>query len=139
MSKSNYKESLSLNIPIEEIGDAFLSIYTSIGLAHGKRIGRAINSEIRQEKNFNPETFEGSYRDFVRNWLLNNAGTKITSVREELIETLIKFITDRIEQGQDIRTTSRELQKHILSSKNHGPNTNIPRGNLRVPHAPPRE
>ncbi|MEM6814906.1 MAG: phage minor head protein [Bacteroidota bacterium] len=111
----NYEILITLFVLQSEIENAYFDVYSEIGIRHGKRIGREINSEIREQKDFDPTTFEGSYRDFVRNWILNNAGTRITSVREELIESLIKFISDGIENGQDIRTISRQLRKHILS------------------------
>lgn len=109
----NYRALVAINVG--SLYDSFLEMHTSIGMAHGKYIGREINKEIREEKNFDPNLFEGGYREFIARWLINNAGTQITSVREELIEYLIKFIADGIEDGKDIRTISRELQKHVLS------------------------
>ena len=108
----NYKTILDINVNDKEINNAFIELYYYIGLANGKRMGKSIN---RQLKNFNPVTFESSYFDFVRNWLLNNGGQKIASVKGELIEYVIKFITKGMEANKDMRTISRELHKHILS------------------------
>lgn len=104
---------ISIRFNLGNFDDAFIDLYTAIGLARGKKIGREINREIR--KNFNPTTFEGGYKEFVTNWLLQNGGQKIVSVRQELIQYLIRFVNAKIEEGTDIRTISRELQKHILS------------------------
>lgn len=109
----NYEALLKFNIESETFFNTFLDFYATIGILHGKRVGNAINEEIR--KDFNPETFEGNYREFIRRWLIENAGFKIVSVREELIDYVIKFIGNNISQGTDIRTISRLLQKHILS------------------------
>lgn len=110
-----YPLSIQFNINEDAIKDAFFALYFEIGVRHGKKVGRAINKEIRQHKNFESVPFESGYRQFLSNWLINNAGQKITSVREELVEYLIKFIANGIERGKDIRTISRDLQKHILS------------------------
>lgn len=111
----NYVAYLNLVSGTDGIFEAYRTLYTTIGIQHGKKIGRSINKEIRQEKNFDPTSFEGSYPDFIRNWLINNGGQRIISVKDELIEYLVKFMADGIEKGKDIRTISRELQKHILS------------------------
>lgn len=121
----------AIDIPYDELNDfnyriniiqgvkslypTYTNLYEYIGVQHGKKVGRAINKEIAQEKNFDPAAFEGGYRNFISNWLINNAGTRIISVREELIEYLIKFIADKLEESTDMRTIARELQKHILS------------------------
>lgn len=112
LSKEGYTISIPFNVG--ELFDTFVDFYTAIGIAHGKKVGRAINREDTL-KNFEPTTFENGYREFIARWLVNNAGQKITSVREELVQYLIKFIAKGIEEGKDIRTISRELQKHILS------------------------
>lgn len=112
LSKEGYTISIPFNVG--ELMETYVDFYTAIGVQHGKKVGRSINKE-ETLKNFDPNGFEGSYREFVSRWLINNAGTRITSVREELIEYLVKFIANGIEEGKDIRTISRELQKHILS------------------------
>lgn len=114
LSESTYTTSIRFNVGKEHIESAFRQIYTDIGLQHGKKVGREINKEI-DRKRFEADDFSEDYRRFIQQWLLNNAGTRITSIREELIEYLIKFIVDQIDEGKDIRTISRLLQKHILS------------------------
>lgn len=104
---------LSIIQGVQSLYPIYINLYESIGVQHGKKVGRAINKEI--QKNFDPTAFEGGYRNFISNWLINNAGTRIISVRDELIEYIIKFIADKMEEGTDMRTISRELQKHILS------------------------
>ena len=108
----NYKIILEMNVNDDEIRNAFFQLYYYTGLSNGKWIGRSIN---QQSKNFNPISFESSYFDFVRTWLINNAGSKIVSVKEELIQYVIKYIAKGMDDGLDIRTISANLQKHILS------------------------
>lgn len=108
----NYKVLLEMNINDEAVRKAYQDLYYTIGLSHGKRVGKSINKQI---KNFDPSGFENSFFDFVKNWLLNNGGQRIVSVKSELVQYLLQFITEGMNQGKDIRTISRELQKHILS------------------------
>lgn len=115
LAKLTYQTSINFNINEEEVGKAFFNLYLETGLRHGKKVGRAIQKELNEEKNFEPTSFESEYRQFISNWIIQNGGQKITSVTEELKEYIIKFIADRIERGQDIREITRELQKHIKS------------------------
>lgn len=108
----NYKTILDVNVNEKEINNAYLQLYYYIGLDNGKRMGKSINKQVKE---FNPANFESSYFDFVRNWLLNNAGYKITSVKDELVQYVIQFIAKGMEDNKDMRTISRELHKHILS------------------------
>lgn len=109
----NYEQVIRLNTG--NLFDTYQDFYTEIGIQHGKKVGRSLNREINNTKNFDPSIFEGNYGEFIRRWLIQNAGLKITSVKEELIEYLIKFIAKAMELNTDIRTISRQLQKHILS------------------------
>lgn len=109
-----YTYQILIKLNVGDLTETFIDFYYTIGLSHGKKVGKAINKEDVL-KNFEPETFENGYREFIARWLMNNAGQKITSVREELIEYLIAYIAKGMEDGKDIRTISRELQKHILS------------------------
>nr|WP_299488612.1 phage minor head protein [uncultured Allomuricauda sp.] len=108
----NYK--LSFQINVGDLTETYLDFYERVGVIHGKKVGKEINKEI-EKKRFEVDDFSEGYRRFIQQWLLNNGGIRITSVREELIEYLIKFIVDQIDEGKDIRTISRLLQKHILS------------------------
>lgn len=119
LNLNNYELLITLNILEQDVRQAYFDLHLETGIRNGKKIGRAINKEIRQQKayhikDFEPGPFENQYRQFLSQWLINNAGTRITSVKDELIEYLIKFIADGVESGKDIRTISRELQKHVL-------------------------
>lgn len=112
LSKEGYTMSIPFNVG--DLTQTYIDFYYTIGLSHGKRMGKSINRDDVL-KNFDPNDFEGGYREFIARWLVNNAGTRITSVREELIDYLINYIADGMRDGKDIRAISRELQKHILS------------------------
>jgi uncharacterized protein with gpF-like domain len=114
INTNNFEILIRMYVLENEINQAYFDFYLNIGIAHGKKVGKAINKE-ETIKNFEPSTFQDNYREFIARWILNNAGARITSVREELIEYLIAYIAKGVEEGKDIRTISRELQKHILS------------------------
>lgn len=111
LEQYTYPTLISLNT--KDLTQTYIDFYYTIGLAHGKRVGKSINRDDVL-KNFDPNDFEGGYREFIARWLINNAGTRITSVRKELIDYLINYIADGMRDGKDIRTISRELQKHVL-------------------------
>lgn len=114
LEENNYRAIIELNIPQDELFNAYLDAYYYIGLDYGTRIGKGI---IKEQKSFDLEYFPTVYRNFLRDWLLENAGTRIVSVRKTLVDYLIQTIAKGIEENQDIRTISRELHKLVRSRR----------------------
>lgn len=112
IGKNSYQPLIMNNIGTAEIEAAYLEYYTTIGLIHGKRVGREINKQI---KRFEVDFFDPEFRKLVRGWLLQNAGTRITTVRTGLIDDLIRFIALKIEEGKTMDEVAALVQKHILS------------------------
>lgn len=112
LSKEGYDISVPFNVG--DLTEMYVELYSTIGIAHGKRVGKSFN---RNEtiKNFDPNGFEDGYKEEIAKWLRMNAGTRVVSVRTELIDYLVDYIATRLEEGKDIRTIAREIQKHILS------------------------
>ncbi|MCP4975355.1 MAG: hypothetical protein GY931_04265, partial [Maribacter sp.] len=92
--------------------NVYFDAYLTIGLLHGRRVGNGINREM---KRFEVDVFANEHRRFLAQWLIDNAGKRITSVRESLVDHLIKVIADGIEAGKDMPTITRELQKLVRS------------------------
>lgn len=99
-------------ITVEQIEDAYVEFYTTIGLMHGKRVGRDINKQL---KKFSIDFFDPFFRKGLRAWLAANAGIRIKTVRENLIKYLIDFIGLKIEEGLSLDQVGTEVRKHILS------------------------
>lgn len=99
-------------VSVEDIQDAYLDFYTSIGIMHGKRVGSGINKQL---KRFEVGFFDEAFRKQIRAWLAENAGTSITTVRSNLIKYLVEFIGAKIEEGMTLNEVITEVKKHILS------------------------
>lgn len=108
---------MAVKVDVNEVANAYRMLYLETGIRHGKKIGRAIQKELNQEKNFNVDTFELAYRDFIARWIVTEAGSRIISVSEELKEYIINYIAESAKEGKDIQTISRELQKLIKSRR----------------------
>lgn len=114
LTPNTYKAYVNFYIEEQAIKDAYLETYIRVGMAHGRRVGNSLNSEINK-KNFSLSSFEPALVQFIQNWLLSNGGLRITSVKQSVAEYIIEFIAKSLEQSTDIRTIARELEKHIRS------------------------
>ena len=112
LSELNYPTLLELNVSEEPIEEGYLQLYTDIGLAHGKRVGASINKQL---KRFEIDFFNIEFRRTLNRWLIENAGTRIITVRRELIKYLIEFIGAKVEEGLTMDQIGRLVQRHILS------------------------
>jgi hypothetical protein len=112
LDEQNYEAFIRLNIPENTFASSYFDSYLIVGMMHGRRVGYSIN---RQMKAFDIDVFATSWRRFLAQWLLENAGTNIVSVRESLVETLIKQIAVGLEEGKGIRVIAKELQKLVKS------------------------
>lgn len=110
----NYKASIQFNVGEEEIKTAYLKTYTTIGILYGNRVGRGIN---RDSKAFTLDNFADAYKRFLQQWLFNNAGLRITTVRQSLIDYLLKEIAKGMDEGLTIREVAAKIQK-LVNSRN---------------------
>ena len=110
LSEGTYQMSINFNIKEDHFKEAFLEFYTTIGIAHGKKVLRA----LKKEKDIFDD-FVNIYRAQLSEWMYQYAGLKIKSITEELKDYIIKIITEGIKNEQDIRSIVRELKKHIKS------------------------
>jgi len=114
LDKGNYQMLIEFNINDVEIQKAFFDIYFTIGSLHGKRVGNGINKE---SKAFLPDSFIEAYRDFIKMFVGDSLGLKITSVRQSMVGYLIEEIQKGITEGKDIREIARNMQK-LINSRN---------------------
>lgn len=103
---------LESTVTEEHIKQAYLQTYFEIGTLHGRRVGRGINRDI---KNFLPDAFTQLYRSLLNQWIVYNAGFKITSVRYSLVDYLVKEIQKGIDEELTIREIAKNMQKLVRS------------------------
>lgn len=117
MDLGNYKILIETNINDDKLNQAFYDVYLNIGSLYGKRIGQSINKEIREEKAFFYDDFVTKFQTFLVNWLQINGGSKIVSVRQNLIEYLIAEVQRGISQELTIREIAKAMQELVNSRK----------------------
>ena len=110
ITSDNYEFIIKEFVTNKPIVDAYQDFYTSIGLTHGNKTGKAINL---QQKNFNPFSFADGFKKFIRNWIINNSGQKITSVRQSIIQELIKVFADGLERNDSIEKVASDIRKTV--------------------------
>lgn len=110
LNASNLDEDLNKAISLSAFQNAYYDAYNEIGLIHGERIGKGINRDI---KNFDVNTFYNAYTQGLFDWLIDNIGYRIISVREEFIKQIKKIIVNSFEQGLTTFEISKEIQKLV--------------------------
>lgn len=102
-TRFNYAALVNAFISAQMIVDAFAVVYTDVGIKHGLKIGRAITKEAKE---FNPQTFEDQYAQFISDWIQDNLGEKITSIRQTLIAEILRIIADAFSRNDGTAGTS---------------------------------
>ena len=111
--ENGYEDFIKTHFNKTIIDKAYTKVYTTIGLEHGEWIGRQINKEA---KNFTTTSFTRLFRRNLSNWLMLNAGRRITSVQDTFINHIIQILQNGIDEGKTIRETAKEIQS-LLGSR----------------------
>lgn len=111
---TNYKTIVDRSSNPIEMFDTYREIYKQIGLAHGKRVGKSINQEL---KNFDPVSFETIYISRIAEYLQKNGINRITTVEKTYFKDIIKLFETRLAEGKTIIETSKEI-KELVNKKN---------------------
>ena len=112
LNENNYKELIGIAVNDIEVRNAYLNVYREIGIKHGVKVGKGINRDL---KFFTLELFESTFTRGLLEWIINNTGTRITSVKDTLVKYLIKIIADGFEEGRTIQEIARIMQRTINS------------------------
>jgi len=110
MNETNYKAMVELTALNGDIDRTYFEVYKQIGLIHGDRIGRSINKEIKDYSNI---TFQSEFIRGLYQWVLENVGYRITTVKETFIKYIQELIAEGFRQGYDIRKISDNILKLV--------------------------
>lgn len=110
LTKDNYRLIIELSVSGSILTDGYFDIYRQIGTIHGKKVGKGINKEL---KNFDPSIFESELQRNLYNWLIENVGSRITSVRKEYIKYINDLIVKGISENKTISEITTEIKKLI--------------------------
>lgn len=114
MQPENYDMYIAITLSEERIKNAYIDLYESIGIEHGLRIGKMINKEVKE---FTPDIFTQTYRKGLIDWVLQNAGTRITLVRSNYIKYIKDFIAKGIEENKTIIEIQNDIYQLIKQNR----------------------
>lgn len=97
MAKLTYTALIYSNVTEAQIKEMYKEIYTLLCAPQYKRTQRQLKSEL-------------SFEAVIIQWLNTNAGLRIVSVHQTLIEAIINVIADGYEQNLSVADITRNLQ-----------------------------
>lgn len=100
MSKLTYNALIYANVTEAQVKEMFKEIYITLGKPQYKRIEKGIKADI-------------DFETIIYNWLNTNAGLKIISVHQTLIDSIIKVIADGYDNNISVAEITRNLQKQF--------------------------
>jgi uncharacterized protein with gpF-like domain len=97
MARLTYPELIAGNVTESQIKEMYKEIYTLLIGAQYKRTAKQLKNEI-------------NFDIIISQWLQTNAGIRIVSVHQTLIESIIKVIADGYENNLSVADITRNLQ-----------------------------
>ena len=97
ITRSTFNIFVNANVTESQIKEMFVDIYTTLGKPQFKR----------------SQKFEIDFETIIRQWLGENAGLKIVSVHQTLIESIIKVIAQGYEDNISVADITRNLQRQF--------------------------
>lgn len=107
LTEENYPAQIAINIPIDLIYNAYFNVYNVVGKSHGRRVGSAINMEL---KDFTIDSFMEAFNRNLSNWITQNLGQSIVTVRKSLISTIVELMRTRLESGLTVEEASKQIR-----------------------------
>lgn len=114
INESNYEIIIQSTISRQTISESYFKVYSEVGKIHGQRVGKSINKQIKE---FTLSSFLNQFEKNLLEWLFNNAGTRIVSVRDTYAKYIVDFIGKGILSDMTLVEVVRELEKAISSPK----------------------
>ena len=97
MAKLTVNSLIYANVTESQVKEMYLDIYTTLGEPHLKRIERTLKAEI-------------DFESIISQWLNSNAGFRIVSVHQTLIDSIVKVIAQGYEDNISVADITRNLQ-----------------------------
>lgn len=107
LNQDNFIDSIDTSIKIGGLYNTYHDVYKVIGLLHGSRIGRSINRDL---KRFNGVQFESEYGRGLYDWVLQNVGHRIVTVRREYVGHIQKLVAEGFRQGYSTRDLAQYIE-----------------------------
>lgn len=111
---NNYKELIRSSMNWQAMNQAYLKVYTRIGIVHGNRVGRELNKE---QKRYVRDLYESKFLRSIYEWVQTNLGQRIVDVNEYTIELIQQLVTDSIDRNYSVSQMRAYLERSLNSPK----------------------
>lgn len=116
MTENTYKAYLKvyLNLNTEQMNEAYMNVYTSVGLTHGRRVGSSINLQL---KAFTFDAFSSLFIQEIKEFFAKYGVERIALVQQTYFNDIVKLLETRLERGFTMVEASKEVHKIVNSPK----------------------
>ena len=109
LTEENYAKKINTAINDKLIVKSYKDIYVGVGTIHGKRVGKAINKEL---KAFTVDEFTTEFEKNIARYLRLDPAiiNRIVSVRSGYFDTITGMIANQISDGKPMREIARDIE-----------------------------
>jgi len=110
LTETNYEAQINLSVSNQLMSDAYMKIYRETGIAHGSRVGKSINTQLKNFTLFNFTTlFEKKIIAFFVKYGIN----RVNTVTDNYKQSIVDLLKTRIEDGLTIVEAAKAVQKIV--------------------------
>jgi hypothetical protein len=106
----NYKFEIQKSFNVKRLELIYRDFYTTIGIKHGNRIGRALDKTL---KAYSSALFNEEFQKFIIDWIRSNIFNRITSVNNNMIKQISKYIEFALGENYSLEEMQRYLRTQI--------------------------
>jgi len=110
----NYQQLIVASFNFAPMQQAYLKVYTRVGLVQGNRIGRELN---REQKQYFRTSFESTFMQSILEWVHTNLGRRIVDVNEYTIELIQNLVSDALYKNYSVSQMRAYLERTLNSPK----------------------
>lgn len=110
LTPQNYGPLITNSIDTNLMYEAYEKVYTKIGFAHGKRVGRDINLQL---KFFTLENFTTAFFNALTSWLRVFGSQRITLIQKTFATDINNIIASGLEDEKSMDEIVRELRQLV--------------------------
>jgi uncharacterized protein with gpF-like domain len=111
LDEKGYRVQLDFALDEDTMTASYDKIYKSIGMIHGKRVGKNINQQLKE---FTDDKFEPLFLKNVTEYLAQKEVlNRIVTVKKTYLKRIQTLLKNRLAEGQTIQQASREIKKLV--------------------------
>jgi uncharacterized protein with gpF-like domain len=110
ISYENYKFLVPALVSRKPLNEAYHTVYSRVGLVHGKLIGKELN---KHQKKYVRDIYESEFLKAIYEWVQTNLGLRITQVNEYTIELIQQLIETSLDRNYTVSQMTSYLQRQL--------------------------